>query len=274
MKITRLIRILAGAVAAAVLLLACVGCGAQKESAPDDDSLQKILDKGELILGLDVNFPPLGFIDETGEIVGFDIDVAQEVCDRLGVRLVKRGIDWDKKEDELNGGSIDCIWNGMSVTPAREKSMTLSDPYMKNELIVVVQSDSADKTLRDLEGKKIGVQAGSSAQDALKESKLFSKKIKGAAYDTVATVVEKLDSGEVAAALIDSVSAYYFVFSSNDTYYILPGNFGEEEYAVGFRKGDFALRDKVQETINEMKVDGTLGNISKKWFGSDITTVR
>ena len=258
---------------ATLFALAFAGCGEQNGSA-EDDSLQKVLDAGQLILGLDVAFPPMGFIDDGGEIVGFDIDVAQEVCNRLGITLVKQSIDWDEKENDLNEGRIDCIWNGFSITPARDEAMCLSDPYMKNELIVVVLGDSEAKGLRDLKGLKVGVQSGSTAQDVLKASEIFPD-VTEVPYDTVTVMIDKLNAREIDAAVVDSVSAYYFIFSNEDQqYFTLPDSLGEEEYAIGFRKNDRKLRDKIQEIISEMKADGTLGEISKKWFGSDITTVK
>ena len=258
----------------AILALTAAGCGsAQTGDNRSDGSLQKILDAGQLVLGLDTEFPPMGFIDETGEIVGFDIDVAQEVCDRLGIALVKKGIDWDTKEEDLDKGNIDCIWNGMSVTPARAEAMNLSEPYMKNEVIVVVLGSSDIEGLRDLAGRKVGVQSGSTAQEVLETSDRV-KDISVVTYDDNMELLNKLELGETDAALVDSVVAYHFILSSDKKYYILPDSLGEEEYAIGFRKGDQALRDRVQEILSEMKGDGTLGDISKKWFGSDITTVR
>ena len=265
-------KLLFGIVAIA-LTFAIAGCGAQKETTGKDDSLQKVLDAKQLILGFDTAFPPMGFIDESGESVGFDIDMAREVCDRLGIELVVRGIDWDAKEDDLNDGRIDCIWNGLSITPDRAESMNLSEPYMKNELIFVVAGNSDVKEMQDLVGRKVGVQSGSTAQEALEASDLYAD-VLVVQSDTHQENVQKLIRGEVDAVLIDSVAAYYSVFSSDAKYYVLPESLGQEEYAVGFRKGDQALRDAVQKTISEMKADGTLGKISEKWFGSDITTVK
>ena len=254
------------------LSLAVCGCTGQQNTVKDD-SLQKILDKGELVLGLDVEFPPMGFIDENKETVGFDVDVAREVCDRLGVKLTLCGIDWDEKENDLNDGKIDCIWNGLSVTPARAEAMNLSEPYMKNELIVVVLGESTVKEINDLKNGKIGVQSGSTAEETLKELDIY-KDITLNSYDNVMILLQKLDDGEIDAALVDSVPAYYYIFSKDKPYYILSDSLGEEEYAVGFRKGDAALRDRIQQIISDMKADGTLGKISKNWFGSDITTVK
>lgn len=274
MKRSALAKLLAGVVTMALLLTAA-GCGggANKNDAADDGSLQKVLDAKQLVLGLDASFPPMGFTDESGELVGFDIDVAQAVCDRLGIALVKRPIDWDAKEDDLNGGTIDCIWNGMSATPERAESMDLSEPYMKNELIFVVSGDSDAKGVRDLKGKTVGVQSGSTAQEMLEASELYGD-ISVAPLGDNLELLEQLKRGKVDAALLDSVVAYYFIFISDERYFVLPDSLGEEEYAIGFRKGDQALRDKVQEIIGDMKADGTLSDISTKWFGSDITIVK
>lgn len=258
----------------AVLMLTAASCNAGKGPvARDDGSLKKVIDAGELILGLDDQFPPLGFTDENGEIVGFDIDVAEEVCRRLGVRLVKQTIDWDEKEDDLNSKRIDCIWNGFSYTAARDEAMTLSEPYMLNELIIIIPSDSKVMLLNDLKGKKIGVQSGSTAQETLEASEIYPE-ISEAAFDTVETLIDRLNKKEIDAVLVDSVAAYYYIFSSEKQYYILSESLAEEEYVIGFRKEDRTLCDKIQEIIGEMKSDGTLGDISTKWFGSDITTVR
>ena len=132
-----------------------------------DASLQYILDKGELILGLDETFPPMGYRDANGDIIGFDIDLATEVCSRLCVKLKLQPINWDSKEMELSGKTIDCIWNGMSVTDERINGMDLSTPYIANKQIIIVKSDSGISTKADLAGKTVGAQQGSSAVDAI-----------------------------------------------------------------------------------------------------------
>lgn len=132
-----------------------------------DASLQYILDKGELILGLDETFPPMGYRDANGDIIGFDIDLATEVCSRLGVKLKLQPINWDSKEMELNGKTIDCIWNGMSITDERINGTDLSTPYIANKQIIIVKSDSGISTKADLAGKTVGAQQGSSAVDAI-----------------------------------------------------------------------------------------------------------
>lgn len=172
-----------------------------------DDSLQYIKDKGTLILGLDVGFEPMGFYDDKGEIVGFDIDLAKEVAKRLGVELVLQPISWDAKEMELENKSIDVVWNGMSITPERAEAMNISKPYLANRMIVIVREDSGIKTLADLAGKKVACQAGSSALDAINSkpeiASTFGELI--SSYGDNPTAFLDLKSGRIDALVVDEV---------------------------------------------------------------------
>lgn len=239
--------------------------------AGEDNSLQKVLDSGEFILGLDATFKPMGYTDENDQIVGFDIDCAEEVCARLGVTLVKQPIDWDTKEQDLDAGKIDCIWNGMSINASRQEVMNLSEAYMKNEMVFVVTADSAIASQADLDGKTVAVQSGSTAQEILQNAGL---NITENALATNVECLQQLELNLVDAVFMDSVVANYEIKESGKDYVLLADGLEEEEYAIGFRKNDQALRDKVQEILSEMKADGKLGEISEKWFGSDITTVK
>ena len=238
-----------------------------------DMSLSRVLGNGQLVVGLDVNYPPIGFEDENGEIVGFDIDVAREACFRMGIDLVPKPIDWTEKDELLSSGAIDCIWNGMSVSPERVESMTLSEPYMKNQLIFMVSSDSEVRTFLDLQDKRVGVQTGTTAEDEMKASEKFAEATI-ISLPNIPAMFESLNNGEVDAILIDSVVAYYYVSHSEYDFYALPESYVEEKLAIGFRKGDFALRDRIQQILYAMNDDGTLAKISEKWFGGDITIVR
>ena len=268
----RLIKRIVSLLVACLFVLPFVACSGE-QTAAKDESLSAVVSKGELVIGVDVEFPPMSFYGDGGELVGFDVDAAREAAKRLGVEARFYPIDWDEKENELNAGNIDCIWSGMSFTPARDESMNLSAPYMNNELIVVVPGDSAAKVLADLKGKKIGVQSGTTGEEALEGLDIYPE-VTPVVCDNVMIVFDKLKSGEVDAAFVDSVLAFYYVFSQEESYYILADSLSEEEYVIGFRKGDKALRDEVQKIISDMKADGALGKISKKWFGSDITTVK
>ena len=265
------------AITAGAMVFAFAGCSGDKKDSSsttgEDVSLQKVLDSGKLVLGLDATFKPMGYTNDKDEIVGFDIDVAEEVCKRMGVKLVKESINWETKEQDLNAGRIDCIWNGMSVSPSRAEEMNLSEPYMKNSMVFVVPVDSDAKTMDDLSKKVIGVQNGSTAQDILNASDIADT-ITEQAMPTNIEALQQMELGLVDAVFLDSVVANYEITSSGKNYIVLPDGLEEEEYAIGFRKNDQKLRDEVQKILGEKKADGTLGEISTEWFGSDITTVK
>jgi len=177
-----------------------------------DESLQKILDKGYMILGLDENFPPMGYRNESGTIVGFDIDLATEVASRLGVELKIQPIDWNVKEMELNDGKIDMIWNGMSITPARVEEMNMSKPYIANRQIIIVNENSGIKTKADLEGKKVAAQAGSSAIDAMKaDAETFATFGDLVEFDNNNAAYLDLKAGRVDAFVVDEVVGKYMI---------------------------------------------------------------
>lgn len=244
-----------------------------KEDSTGDNSLNDVLDAHQFVLGLDATFKPMGYTNENDEIVGFDIDVAEEVCARLGVDLVKQPINWDTKEQDLDLGKIDCIWNGMSINASREEKMNLSEPYMRNSMVFVVPNGSEVTKRKDLKDKNVAVQNGSSAQEILEGSSI-GKKMTIVSLATNVEALQQMEAGLVDAVFLDSVVANYEINNSQKDYVILSDGLEEEEYAIGFRKGDQALRDKVQQILHEMKEDGKLGEISTKWFGSDITTVK
>ncbi|MBQ9631152.1 MAG: transporter substrate-binding domain-containing protein, partial [Treponema sp.] len=163
-----------------VLVLALVsiaGC-TKKESTKADSSLEDLKGRGVFVLGLDDSFPPLGFRNEQNEIDGYDIDLAKEVATRLGVEFKAQPIDWSAKEMELATGKIDCIWNGFTMTEEREKALSFTKPYLANEQVLVVRSDLGVTKLSDMAGKKIAVQSGSSAQEAVNGNKVFSSSLK------------------------------------------------------------------------------------------------
>lgn len=265
------------------LLLA--GCGGSKSStestgqntapsASTDDSWKKVQEKGEFVLGLDESFPPMGFKDEKGNIVGFDIDIAQEVFKRLGVKLKLQPINWDAKVQELDTGNIDCIWNGFTINDERKQNVLFTSPYMKNRQVIVVMSTSPYKTLADLTGKKLGLQAGSSAADALDKSADFKGKLKQVVpFDDNMTALLDLEKGGLDAVLMDEIVARYYITMKNKGYTVLDEALASEEYGVGFRKNDQELMKKVQETMEAMAKDGKMAEISNKWFKKDITTI-
>ncbi|HHV12920.1 MAG TPA: amino acid ABC transporter substrate-binding protein [Clostridiales bacterium] len=259
----------------AILMISLAGC--QKEKGAGDESLKYITDKGTLVLGLDDTFAPMGFRDDNGNIVGFDIDLATAVCEKLGVELVLQPVEWEAKEQELSTKSIDCIWNGLSITPEREENLALSMAYMTNTITLVVEKDSPVATMADMAGKRLALQSGSSAEETLnaEENKEFKDSLGQVnPFGDYAVALMDLETGNSDAVLMDSVVADYMIISAGKDYKILDENLLEDRYAVGFRKGDEALCKAVNDALKELKADGTVAEISTKWFGTDITTIQ
>lgn len=228
---------------------------------------------GTLIVGFDQDFPPMGFVGDNGEYTGFDLDLAKEVAGRLGLEYKAQPIAWDSKDMELESGNIDCIWNGFTIT-GREDDYTWTTPYMANKQVFVVANDSDIKSQADLAGKVVEVQADSSAEAALKENQdlanTFGQLLTTPDYNTA---FMDLEQGAVDAVAMDVIVAGYQIKQRNADFKILDDSLSEEEYGVGFKKGNSELRDKVQGALEEMAADGTLAKISDEWFGEDVTTI-
>ena len=257
-----------------VILGASLFAAGSKEQSGVDNSLEKVMKKGKFIMGLDDSFPPMGFRNEKGEIVGFDVDLAKEVAKRMGVELVLQPIDWNAKEQELNTGNIDCIWNGFTITPERKEAMNFTPPYVSNAQVVVVKADSPYTTLASLAGKNVGFQAGSSAGDAIDNSPEFKASVKNfVEFKENLTGLMDLEIGGIDALVVDLLVANDNIRRSGKPFRILEESLAPESYGIGFRKNDKALADKVWEQLLSMKADGTLAKIAIKWFGADITVV-
>lgn len=222
-------------------------------------------DDSKFIVGFDSEFPPYGYSDGKGGYTGFDLDLAQEVCNRNNWTLVKQPINWDTKDAELNSGSIDCIWNGFTIN-GRENDYTWSDPYVDNKQVVVVKSSSNINSLSDLKGKNVEVQADSSALKALEgDNKTLASTFASLnQVDNQNTEFMDLKSGACDAVAMDANTAYYNINSSAD-YKILNDTITSEKYGIGFKTGNTALKDKVQATLNEMYADGTVDKIAANY---------
>lgn len=227
-------------------------------------------DRTTFTVGFDAEFPPYGYMDENGDYTGFDLDLAQEVCDRNGWELVKQPIDWDSKDMELSSGSIDCIWNGFTMN-GREDAYTWSVPYVDNSQVFVVKADAGISTQADLAGKIVGVQKDSSALAALE----------GDAADLAATFAEMnqyadyntgfmdLEAGAIDALAVDIGVANYQIASRGDGYVIMDEKLATEQYGIGFLLGNEELKDQVEKTLLEMADDGTFTKIAEKYDLTD-----
>ena len=236
-------------------------------------------DSKTLTVGFDAQYPPFGYKDDNGEYVGFDLDLAQEVCDNLGWELVKKPINWDSKDMELNSGSIDCIWNGFTMN-GREDDYTFSVPYVDNSQVIVVAEDSGIEKLTDLAGKTVGVQAASAALDLLKSEEeggqkeladTFGALNEFADYNTAFT---ELQAGALDALAIDVGVAKYQLNSRGEGFKILDETLNTEQYAIGFKKGNDELCDIVNADLQKLADDGTVEKLAEKYEIADMVTLK
>ena len=227
-------------------------------------------DEKTFTVGFDAEFPPYGYQDDNGEYVGFDLDLAAEVCKRNDWTLEKQPINWDSKDMELDAGTIDCIWNGFTMT-GRESEYTWTCAYIDNSQVFVVKANSGITTQADLAGKDVGVQADSSALAALENeeeggaadlAKTFASLTQYGDYNTG---FMELETGVIDALAMDIGVAQYQISSRGDEYVMLEEKLATEQYAVGFKLGNTELRDKVEKTLLEMAEDGTVLKIAKEW---------
>jgi polar amino acid transport system substrate-binding protein len=244
--------------------------------APADGSLQAILDKGELVLGCDDAFPPMGFIGDGDEIVGFDIDLARAVAGKLGVELVVKPIDWEAKEMELLSGNIDVIWNGYSITADRIEKVTFTKPYLNNAQMLVVRADSDVASKGDLAGKVVGAQIESAAESLVKEDTAFNDSLgELRTYDDYQDALNDLKSStRIDAVAVDKILIEYIMQQSPDTFKTLDESLGDEYFGIGCRQGEDSLADAIDKALDDLKEDGETKRISESWFSGDDIVVR
>ncbi len=274
---------LLGLALATFMLAGVAGCsgGAAPESENNETTAQsaenvggettETFDGDKIIIGLDDEFPPMGFRDEQNELVGFDIDLAKAAGEKMGVEVEFQPIDWDTKELELDSGSIDLIWNGFTMTDERVESMEFTKPYLKNTQIILVPQDSAIQSKADLSGKIVGLQDGSSALDAVEADEMVSSLGDVVKYDTNVLAFQDLAIGRVDAVVADEIVVKYYLANNENNFRIIEdGNFGDELYGIAAKKGNTALIGTLQGALDELSADGTAAEISTKWFGDDI----
>lgn len=241
--------------------------------APETEASEAGAAGGTFTVGFDQEFPPMGYVGDDGEYTGFDLEVAEEVAKRLGMEFVPQPVDWAAKDMELESGNIDCIWNGFTMT-GREDDYTWTEAYMANQQVFVVTAESGIKTLADLAGKVVEVQAESSAEAALKDDPNLTGTF-GTLQSTpdYNTAFMDLQMGAVDAIAMDEVVARFQIEQRQVDFIVLDETLAAENYAVGFKKGNDALKDQVQAQLEALAADGTLAKISEKWFDKDITTI-
>ena len=261
--------LLIAAVLAGALLAAC----GKQDSSPASQATAPAVPAAPtvIVVGLDDNFPPMGFRDESNALVGFDIDLATEAGKRLGAEVTFKPIDWNAKEAELSSKRVDVLWNGLTITEARKEKILFTTPYLENRQIIIVTDKSAVNSKADLAGKVVGVQDGSSAIEAVEKDAATAKSLKELKkFGDNVTALMDLSVGRLDALVVDEVVGRYYTTKKPGEYRVLEENFGTEDYGVGTRKDDTELMAKLQKAMDEMKSDGSAAAISTKWFGKDI----
>ena len=270
MKWKKLVALASAAVLSAALF---TGCGGQQQAASSSSgSGSGAGDK--IVVGLDDNFPPMGFKDENNEIVGFDIDLAKEATKRLGREVEFKAIDWSSKEAELKSGRVNVLWNGLDITEKRKENMLFSDPYMDNRQIIFVKKGATGITdEQSLAGKAVGTQSASTAEEYIDGSDFFKTKVKEVKkYSDFVSAFMDLENGRIDAVIGDEIVGRYYMSKHPDTIDAVDVAVGPvSQFGIAFAKDNQKLRDDVQKVLDEMVKDGTVAKISEKWFGKDIT---
>ncbi len=257
--------------------------GGAESAAPEAENAEAADTEGEagagttFTVGFDAEFPPYGYKDDSGEYVGFDLDLARAVCEKNGWEFVAQPIDWDAKDMELSSGAIDCIWNGFTMN-GREDDYTWSMPYIDNSQVFVVPTESGIASKADLAGKVVGVQKDSSALAALTDEEnqenldlaaSFANLVEYADYNTA---FMDLEAGAIEALAIDIGVASYQIESRGDGYVMLEEPLATEQYGIGFKKGNDALKDTVENSLLELYADGTVAKIAEQ-YGIDVSMI-
>nr|WP_230080820.1 ABC transporter permease subunit [Aerococcus sanguinicola] len=227
------------------------------------------------VIGLDDTFSPMGFRDNEGKLIGFDIDLAEAVADLNGWSIDFQPIDWSMKETELNTGNIDMIWNGFGITPEREKQFLLTEPYIDSKQMIITRADDSIDDLEDLAGKKVGSQSGSTTAEEMKTwpNDLY-KRLDGepVLYPSYNEVFADLDAGRIDAIATGTIYGLYTLQQRPEGQYKY---FVNEDYvepmAVALRKEDTQLKETIDQSIQTLKENGTYDEIYNKWFAGDQT---
>ncbi|TWS95298.1 amino acid ABC transporter substrate-binding protein [Streptococcus sp. sy018] len=259
------------------LLVACQTKNSTN-SAISTDQWARYEKEKTITIGFDNTFVPMGFEDESGQNVGFDIDLANALFESYGIKVKWQAINWDLKETELTNGKIDLIWNGYSMTDERAKKVLFTNPYMNNEQVLVTKKSSKINSFAEMKDKVLGVQAGSSGYDAFQNNPQVLKDLvkdqDATQYSTFTEALIDLKNDRIDGLLIDRVYANYYLQKEGqlDQYNIIASEYSGEDFAVGARQADKTLVDKINQGFKNLYQSGEFQKISDKWFGEDIAT--
>lgn len=270
------------AILAIIMVFSLAACGGTDDTTAaaesgDTETADAPDEKATFIVGFDAEYPPFGFMADDGSYTGFDLELAEAACAIYGWELVKTPIDWDSKDVELNGGAIDCIWNGFTIN-GRENDYEWSIPYCDNSQVIVAKADAGITTLADLAGKTVGVQAASAALEVLQDEE-GRKDV----ADTFAALQEfpnynnaflDLEAGVIDAVAMDIGVANYQIASRGGEYVVLEEALSSEQYGVGFKLGNTVLRDQINEALKQLTEDGTVARLAEKYEITDMIILK
>lgn len=258
-----------------LLVTGCGGAEKEKSATPkpakqaEKNTLESIKEKGVLVAGLDDTFAPMGYRDENNKLLGFDIDMGEELGKRLGVKIEWQPTQWEGVILALDSKRFDIILSGMTVTEKRKESINFSVPYVNDGLVMVVKKGTTGfNTEADLKDKVVGTQAGSSGEEAVKKMEgLKETKL----YKTYPDAFNDLQVGRIPVVVSDAMTAGHYLEKRADIFEVVGEQLTKEPMAIGIRKSDPELKEAIDKALIDMQKDGTLTAISMKWFQKDIT---
>lgn len=278
MKKFKKIAALALAVVSVLALSAC-GSGADKggsaaDSGKADSDWTYVQQKGKLVIGMTL-FAPMDYTDENGELTGFEVDFGKAVCQKLGIDTDFVEINWDAKENELNSKKVDCLWNGLTITPDRKENMSITDAYLGNKQVMVTLKDNVEKYGKDITDARVVAETGSAGEE-LAASNDFFKTAKFTGVDSQAKALMEVKSGTADIAVVDYVTSIGSIGEGTDyteLSVVTAKEFEPEEYGIAFRKGS-DITEKVNAAMKELAADGTLLKIAEKYKLQDLLLIK
>lgn len=259
----------------ALLLSGCRPKAVRIRKKENDISLAKILVKKEFIIGVTDDYPPLSFKNLfTAKVEGYDIEIAQEVCKRMNVKPIFKTIEWDKRDELLNNGNIDCVWSAFAYNQERDETYELTFPYIKTAIILVVKNTSPYYSIKDIREKRIGVPASSFIQTSLKKAEAiygnFSNII---VFQNAQDIFNALEKDEIECIAYDLLSINVIIKAKTSSYRVIDEPIASEDYVIAFKKGNKALMHAVETNLQEMAKTDFLEKASKKWFNANISII-
>lgn len=248
----------------------------ENSSSTSGDDWSYIENKGEMVIGI-TYFEPMNYKDDSGELTGFETEFAEKVCEKLGIKATFQKIDWDSKEVELNSKTIDCIWNGLTITDERKENMDISTPYMENKQVIVTKAENVDKYKKaeDLSGATVVAEKKSAGEEVAKNDKFFTN-TDYIPVDSQAKALLEVKSGTADIAVIDYVMSIGTIKNGSDykDLEVVEGEgFSPEQYGIAIRKNSPETLKKINDAIQQVADDGELEKIAEKYSLQDLILV-